>query len=287
MWRVWIASLLMLPAGCGARSDGELLKSGGGQQSMTLSAGGSLPSKADPNAAPHAIPVVISLQVYHLTAPFGAISGNDEFWKRIDEDRIDVATRDLLLKNGLRVGIGRNVDWPYYKGLMGKYPSSRSIPIHTEVGKEGNIELPMRTNIPEQNIFGLDDKNVDWGRTFEKCDDLLGISFVASTHNPGLTIVKVCPIVHSLKREFHVSVMNNEEVQIDFNQPSYLYDMRLEAMVPLNDFLIVAPSRRAAVSTSLGGTFLVTEGKTEPIEHVLVIVPSAFRIDDPATGDGK
>lgn len=256
---------------------------------MSVSGAGSIAAaaKADPHGARRLMPVVIAMDVYHLTVPAGAISRNEEFWKRVDEDRIDIGIHDLLLKNGIRIGVGRDSDWSYFKGLLGKYPSARSARGRTEAGKEGYVELAMKTAVPEQVIFGLDDRDQDWGRRFEKCDDLLGISFIASTHNPGEATVKVCPIVRGIRRYYRVSVFN-EETQFELTQPEHLYDMRIEARLPLNDFLIVAPSDEAArMSASMGHTFFITEGHAEPIEHCLVIVPRAYRTDDPTTQPGR
>ncbi|HEY2588591.1 MAG TPA: hypothetical protein VGI81_22810 [Tepidisphaeraceae bacterium] len=292
-----LAFAVTLLAGCAANhpaskaapvaaDDG--LRSASGHSSMSVSNAGALASvvKPDPKGARKIMPVVIALDVYHLTVPAGAISRNDEFWKRVDEDRVDIGVHDLLLKNGIRIGVGRDQEWPYFKGLLGAYPSSRSARGRTEPGKEGYIEIAMKTKVPEQVIFGLDDQGHDWGRRFELCDDLLGISFIASTHNPGEATVKVCPIVRGLRRYFRTTIYN-EESQFELTQPEHLYDMRLEARLPLNDFLIVAPSTDAKTSTSMGNVFLTTEGHAEPVEHCLVIVPRAYRTDEPTAPDGK
>jgi hypothetical protein len=291
MIRLALVLATMVLASCTARpapvDDG--LRMAFGQASGTVSGAGSLAAalNPDPHGARRLPPVVIAMDVYHLTVPAGAISRNDDFWKRVDEDRIDIGIHDLLLKNGIRIGIGHDADWAYFKGLLGRYPSARSARGRTDAGKEGYVELPMKTGVPEQVIFGLDDHDQDWGRRFEKCDDLLGISFIASTHNPGQATVKVCPIVRGIRRYYRTTVYN-EEIQFELTQPEHLYDMRIEARLPLNDFLIVAPSEAAAHNVdSMGHTFLITEGQAEPIEHCLVMVPRAYRIDEPATQPGR
>jgi len=287
MTRVGWAILATLASGCAAPAAGPVKGSGQGSSSIELRGSGSIvtPPKPDPVAARHAIPTALILDVYHLTVPAGAVSRNDEFWKHVDESRIDVATYDLLFKNGVRVGLARDIDWGYFKGLLGQYPSARQQQVRTEPGKLGYFELPIRTGVPYQNLFWLDDRDGLVARTFERCDDLLAVSFEASTHRPGEAFVKLCPLVRGLRRQFHVSVMNNEEIEIDQKHPEQLYDLRLESVIPLNDFLIVGPSRQAKLPTSIGNTFLVTDGKTEPTEHVLVIVPRVFRIDDPALAE--
>jgi len=287
MKRLAIVALGALLAGCAASSRGVTLKraTGRGPVPMMSTAGGGPAAANDGNVVRHQIPVVILLDVYQLAVPSRAISQNDEFWKRVDETRVDVGIHDLLDKNGIRIGLGRDLDWRYFKGLLGKYPSSRMSQGRTPPGKEGYVELPMRTGVAEQTIFGLDDQGQVWGRSFERCDDLLGVSFIASTHHPGDVIVKVCPIVRGLRRYYRVSAITNEETQIELVHPEHLYNMRLEAVIPLNDFLIVAPSKQARLSTSMGQTFLMIEGKAEPVERVLVIVPRAFRTDDPTTAE--
>jgi hypothetical protein len=293
MIRLSLLLIAIVLVGCAAHpapapaDDG--LRTGFGHSSATVSGAGSnaLVKAPDPHGAKRLMPVVIAMDVYHLTVPANAISRNEEFWKRVDEDRIDIGIHDLLLKNGIRIGVGRDADWSYFKGLLGRYPSARSARGRTEAGKEGYVELEMKTGVSEQVIFGLDDHDQDWGRRFEKCDDVLGISFIASTHNPGEATVKVCPIVRGIRRYYRTTIYN-EEMQFELTQPEHLYDMRIEARLPLNDFLIVAPSEAAARNTdSMGHTFLITEGQAEPIEHCLVIVPRAYRTDDPTTPPGR
>ncbi|HXE55842.1 MAG TPA: hypothetical protein VN541_22650 [Tepidisphaeraceae bacterium] len=294
MSRLWMSCIAVLLAGCGPTpppptASPNPLGSGGASLSRSLTSGGSVAPIVKPDlAGPRPlIPVVVTLDIYEITAPFGAVSRNDEFWKKVDEDAIDIGTHDLLLKNGIRIGIGRDGDWPWFKGLLGKFPSTHQTPVHTPPGKEGSFELSMKSGVQEQNIFGLDDHGDDWGRRFEKCNDLMAISFIASPHNPGATIVKLCPKIVGMRRFFHVSILNNEEAQVEPAHPETLYDMRMEALVPLHDFLIVAPSRLASISTSLGATFLVDDGKAEPVERVLIIVPRAYRLDDPTAGQSR
>src|SRR5665213_2846858 len=259
MQRCFVIALLLLAAsGCGPRPDNTIHR-GSGQSSISVTAGGAIaqpPPKQDPSA-PKKIPhLVVILDIYHFTAPIGAISQNQEFWKHVDEDMLDVGVHDLLLKNGFRTGIAHDRDWTYFKGLLAKYPSIRQTPLRSDPGKQGFFEMPMRTDVAEQSIFGIDDRGIDWGRRFEECDDILTVSYFAATHNPEQTIVKVCPMVRSTRQSLSVSVLNNDSMKIERKHPEHLYDLRMEASIPMNDFLIVAPSPDAsALSTSLGSTF--------------------------------
>jgi len=283
MRRTVTTTLILLVAGCASSTPSaqqEALKRGGAHSSLSIRSGGAI---APDLGAPRKVPQLVTLlDVYELTVPVGAISGNDEFWKRVDEDQVDVTAHDVLLKNGVRFGIAHDRDWSYFKGLMGGHPEAMCKRMTSDIGKEGYLELPVRTGVLEQSLFYIDDKGVDWGRRFEKCDDLLGISFVLSPHHVGETYVRACPIVRSLREIFNVTVLNTEQSHIEEKHIEHLYDMRLEAVVPMNDFLIIAPSKQAAaLTTSIGSTFLVSDGNTAPIEHVLIAVPRTFRSDEP------
>jgi hypothetical protein len=78
--------------------------------------------------------------------------------------------------------------------------------------------------------------------------------------------------VRSNRRKFEVSV-TNEEREYDYVKPERLYDLNLCADIPMDGFLVVAPSTLARFSSNLGSTFLVEDRATEQVEHVLLMVP--------------
>src|SRR5690348_11604391 len=59
------------------------------------------------------VPLIVYMDVNRIKVPFGTISANEAFWKRIDENVVDVATYDTLYRNGLRVGVAPGAEWPY------------------------------------------------------------------------------------------------------------------------------------------------------------------------------
>jgi hypothetical protein len=92
----------------------------------------------------------------------------------------------------------------------------------------------------------------------------------------------MCPLVRSNRRKFEVSV-TNEEREYDYVKPERLYDLNLCADIPLDGFLVVAPSTLAKFTSNLGSTFLVEGRETEQVEHVLLMVPRRTKTQ-PASG---
>jgi hypothetical protein len=223
---------------------------------------------------PHS--AVVHLDVYQMSVPRGAVSRSDEFWKHVEEGQIDPATYDLLLKNGVRVGIARDSDWAdYFRDIFDRN-NAKSIPGSILATGAGSLELPMKKNVRSQDIIYLDDRNELYGRTYEKCENLLGVSFWPEKRQLGALHITLAPVVRATRSHPEFTVRNEERVLVEV-RPEFLYDLNLTTTIPPDSFLVVAPSLEGRWPTSLGSTFLTTDDETEQKEQVLVFVPRTVR----------
>ena len=211
------------------------------------------------------------LDVYQLTLPLGAVSRSEEFWKRVDEQGVDIGTYDLLQKNGFRVGVAPASEWPYFRGILEQYPAVTKKTTVT-AGESGALELLMKKGVGSQYLFYLTDDNRLLGRTYDRCDNLVSVTFQPAPRKPGQVRVTLCPLVRTVRGEFQISVTNDER-EYEFVRPERLYDLNLCCDVPVNGFLVVAPSMMARWQATLGNAFLVEGGAAERFEHVLLMVP--------------
>src|SRR4051812_29717255 len=214
---------------------------------------------------------VQQLDIYQIVVPMGAVSRSDEFWKRVDEQTVDIATYDLLLKNGMRVGIANNSEWPYFKAIIDQHPT-KSRQCSAAGGDGGAVEMVLKEKINFENVFYLNDTNQVFGRTYEHCENAVGISYQPAPRKPGTVRISVCPLVRSLRKHFEVT-FRNEEREIQYVAPENLYDLNLITDVPLDGFLVIAPSDHARIPSSLGSSFLVGGNISERFEQVLLLVP--------------
>ncbi len=206
-----------------------------------------------------------------MKVPAGAVSRNDEFWKRVDEQRVDAATYDLLLKNGLRVGIALNDDWDYFRDILEANHAEASVGTARAEGS-GAVELSVKKGITVEDVFYLSDTNELKGRTYEQCENLLGVTFWSEPRHPEQTRVSVSPLVRSYRTRLEYSVLN-EERRIREVRPEHLYDLNLRAIIPANSFMVISPSSQGEWPTSMGNQFFRTDGASERSEIVLVMVP--------------
>jgi len=233
--------------------------------------------KIDHQIAREDVDIVMQLDIYTLTVPFGAVSSDTRFWKHVDEDHIDLATHALLLSNGLRYGIGPTSEWDYFKGLIERYGATAQKGSVAPV-KKGSLELPMRKNIAEQDIFYLNEHQHLYGRSYEQCENLLSLTFEPTPRHAGDARLEICALVRGLRKQYQVTILN-EAREIELKYPEYLYDLRLRQDIVMDHFLILGPSPVATLPDCLGHTFFVRPNGPEPVETILLMVPRPYRVN--------
>jgi hypothetical protein len=229
-------------------------------------------------AAAAQAPVQLQIDLYHLSVPFGTVSGNEAFWKRVDEQAVDVATYDLLLKNGVRVGVAPVAEWERFRRVIEDHPAVTKS--NTMVGATGkSIELPVRKEMRWQNIFYFNADNRIVARTFDDSENLITMTLQSAPRKPDTMRIALCPMVRGTRKKLEYSVMNNELGEVAYVAPERLYDLNLRADVDSHSFLVVAPSAAATWPTSIGNSFFVTDGPAERMETVLLIVPRTVKFE--------
>lgn len=243
------------------------------------------PAAVDPDAPRDPQPVVelvFHVDVYHLTVPAGAVSGSPDFWSRLNEQILDASTYDVLQRNGLRVGEASFADWPFFRGLIEQHPGT--VAQAQAVAKEvKNLELEMKSDVQFQDIFYYDARNQLVGRSYERCDNVIAVSFQPTPRKPGFLRLTLAPVVRGQRKRLEYSTINNELGDVQFVSPETFYDCNLRLDVPLQSFIVLGPSPEAASATSIGAAFLLKDGPSQREEQVLIIVPRPYRVGDRPT----
>ena len=229
-------------------------------------------------ASAAAAPVGMRVDLYQLQVPLGAVSRNEKFWKRVDEHCVDPGTYDLLYKNGIRVGQAPIADWDYFRQVMEQYPAvAKQSSLVAGEGKA--VELSVRKGMPSQDIWYYNADNVLEGKTFDACENIIALTFQPAPRHAGAMRVALCPTVRNTQKRLQYSA-NNNEVEVTYAAPQRMYDLNLKTDVPIENFLIVAPSSDAARRTSIGNGFFITTGTAERLENVLLIIPRSMRVEE-------
>ncbi|MBV8782042.1 MAG: hypothetical protein JO353_11650, partial [Phycisphaerae bacterium] len=213
---------------------------------------------------------VFRIDAYQFSVPIGTIGRDESFWKRIDEQCVDVATYDLLFKNGLRIGVAPMSEFDGIKKHLDTDTSCKKITVNGAAGRK--VQLETRKDLVAQTIFYFDGDNNAVGRSFDRSTNLIDLSFEATPRQPGSIRVSLAPEVRANRAQLEYSLLN-EEREFQFVEPETFYDLNCRADIPRDSFLILTPSTDADRLTSMGHAFLTTDTSPQRTEQVIVLVP--------------
>lgn len=238
---------------------------------------------ADPNHdaskdAPPPVRELFRIDVYQFTVPLGSLGRNETLWTRMDEQCVDVGTYDLLFKNGLRVGVAPMSEFDGIRKNIAADAARRAFSVTGTIAKQ--VQLETRKDLIEETIFHFDPSNQPIGRTYERCTNLLNLSFEPTPRKPGSVRVQLCPMVRSSRTHLEFSLLNDER-EIEWVSPEAMYDLNLRVDIAPDSFFILAPSAAADRLTSVGHAFLTEDGSTQRLEQVIVLIPRPMNADDP------
>lgn len=275
--RSWIVPInviaLMLATGCGGdgnrASEPATPASGGRVMSM---AQGAQPAPPDaPRDAAPAQSITFQVEVYRVLVPFGTFTGNEAFWKRMDEQCVDAFHNDLLNRNGIRVGQAPLSELKFFRKFMEEKPVISKMT--TTATEAPLVELEMRTDLPEQTIaFYNPDLRV---RDYDASSNVFNLSFQPTPRDPGSLRLTLAPMIRSHRKHFQFTQLNNE-TELQYLSPETFYDLNLRVDIPKDRFFIVMPSSDARSETSVGRAFLTKDGPLDRLEQILLIIPRAM-----------
>ncbi len=217
------------------------------------------------------------LLVYRITVPAGSISLSSDFWKHVDEHAVDIPTYEMLYKNGVRVGVAAASEWDYFKEILDKQPAKTQPGAFSGLAAR-DIDLEMKLKVPYQDLFYVDNSGELIGRSFDRCDNLLRVAFQPAPRKPGTVRLGICPVVRSMREKLVATGdATFNPVPFKWVHPEQFYELNLAADIPLESFLVVAPSPEGKWPSSLGNTFLINDGRTDQTETLMVFRPITYR----------
>ncbi len=231
-----------------------------------------------PQDAPADLKLVYSVELWEMLLPRNSISTDEAFWKRVNENAIDLSPYTIMLKNGVRVG-----SLPIQElSVLQKLVDDRKASMTRIAGLAGKfIEIPVASNVPGQTIFYFNRSNQLIGRSYDRCDNLFYFSFESTPRQQEQIRLVLTPAVRGLQKKLQFSLVPGRlEREIEFKAEEVRYDASLNLDLPLSRVLVVAPSVEARDETSIGATFLLKDTPTEQLERLIVVIPRAFKRND-------
>jgi hypothetical protein len=228
-------------------------------------------------------PLIFHVRIFLFPVPEGTFSGNEEFWKRIDEQCFDVGTTDLLYKNGVRVGRAPMSELASFGNYMEGVLPLQDIQIPA---LQGGTQIDMRLNLMQQTIVQINKQNIAVGQSYEASDNILNVSFEPAPRKPKQVRLTVAPMVRAQRKMLHYTTQNGEQ-EIAYDNPEYLLDLNFKVDLEEDRFLVVTPSPDASRTSSVGHAFFKKETATEQKEQVMIIMSEPVELPPPTQQQAK
>ncbi len=283
MTKLWASILVLIVAGCAGKSRAPTTTAAPDaaalEQRERIAAYASESRRGNIAKGRNAdAPIRMRLDVYVLTVPYGMVSRNEEFWRRVNEQAVDVATYDLLIKNGVRVGEAPIAEYERFRQTIEEQPGSHRVA--SLVQSEGkDVDLEIRKEVPSQLIWHFNGVNELIGTSFDRCENYVTLSYQPAPRKRGTIRIVLCPVVKEHRKRLEW-LAGNKEQEVAFTQPRRYYDVNLRADVAVDSFLVVAPSAEATWPGSIGNRFFVQDGAAEQMENVLLLVPRQVTVTE-------
>jgi hypothetical protein len=225
---------------------------------------------------------IIHVRMYQISVPYGSIIRSNEFWKLVDEDAVDVATYDLLYRNGIRVGRGHASDAQSFASILDKESNRSTFTDFYNISGGGNNIVPMNPEDPsreidEESMFIFDSHGLS-GRSYAHCQNRFLISFLWEPHTVNTVRVNICPTVEVVRyrADWWLSDYPKENPALN---TEHIYDLGLRADLGPDDLLIIGATPAAADAHRVGNLFLTRDEPTQRTEQILILSrkPLIFR----------
>jgi len=238
------------------------------------------PLPESPRDARPALDLLYSVEIWEIELPRDSVTTDETFWKRVDEQSVDLSTYDQLFKNGIRVGQLPMGELGEIRKLIEERKGKR-----TQIqGLEGKqVVIPIRSDVPRQVLFYVDRANNLIGRSYDRSENYFAFSFETTPRNPDRIRIALTPTVRAYdKKPQYTTTGGKADRELKFVAEESHYDTNLRTDLGLNSALIIAPSVEARFNSTLGNAFLIVRTPSEELERLIVIIPRAFKRDESA-----
>ena len=227
----------------------------------------------------------VFLRIVTFEVPAGAASASEQIWSYLDEESIGVQQGVSLARNGIRMGIGREKDWPDLARIL-KQMTGRRVRQTTVTALPGvPVPLELKRKQPGQTIFTFYEDLTLSGADYPAGDNLLTIACTLDEDDPTIVRLTGLPQIRSTYRK--PTVLNRPGEPMIVERP-VIYDLpslMFQVTVASRDFLVIGPNSQSQRRCSAGRSFLVAQKDGVPFETVQLLVPEVFETSTKAAPD--
>lgn len=243
---------------------------------------------ATPDAAPRRAVILqsIDFRILRIRAPLGTFSKSGKIWNPLDEELVSAQMRQLLQKNGLRMGLGKAESWPQIKAILDAEQVDvvdRHKVVYNGLPLIIDVEYPPR----DQTMFLYRPDGTMAGATFPRSTSVLRVEYGVLTTEAGTVMVDVMPEIRLTPVDTSPAFDLNWPQPPPIEPPSRPFrELAVRMTIRPGEFLTVGPSDAVQKGYLPGSLLLCDEVEGHRFEALYVITPRVVSANGDA-GAGK
>jgi hypothetical protein len=226
---------------------------------------------------PTAYRLIVSMRTHTVLLPVGALDRDEDLWPLLDRDAVGMRTRQVLERNGFRVGSGRPEMLErineVFKRLNAISEPELSVSMIT-----GSPAFVTTARHPKgQTIFLALPDGGDSGRSFPASTNLIRVACRIDPPKLSDVVFDVVPEVRYGRRRRRWRPVPGGIEELPSYNSRLLIPLRFQVPLRKEHFFVIGPSPRADVKLSAGHQFLRRVKDNKRYDVLLVFVFAVVR----------
>lgn len=215
--------------------------------------------------------LLIRMHLDTIEVPVGTISGSEELWSYLDEERL--SSGGSMGRNGLRVAVGKQSLWPDVSKILIRL-TGRHIQESTGIAIPGSPYcVVLKPAQPTQLIFLSNADRTLQGQDFPPGENQLRLLCTLNQDDPTQVMISAVPQVASTQHQWHV-VQHEAGPSMELSSQIFGFSpLAFQTIVSSKDFIVIGPGPEARRPYTVGHHFMVREKDGVEFETVLVLIP--------------
>lgn len=216
---------------------------------------------------------------YHLMSievPIGTVSGSEELWSYLDEEKVSVERSTVLGRNGLRIGLAKANHWEDLRKILVRM-TGRALTESTAMTLPGSVyPVTLKTGQAVQTIFVSHEDRTLSGSDYPAGDNAIVLSCTLNQDDPSMVMLTGVPQIRTAERQWQIvsegGHMSMVAAPVVFSFEPLTFRLPLTS----KDVIILGPGGEARRPFSLGKHFLIRQREGIDFETVIVLIPEVL-----------
>ncbi len=228
-----------------------------------------VPSTASPTVA-----LETYVQVWRFRVPDGRISTTEQLWDHLDESIVAPRQSVLLMRNGIRVGVGRVASWPAVRAVLVLHEPevAASTPV---VAGDGPWSLELADISDGTPLFYFDSQDRLRGARHAAGKLCLRMEHLLDLDNLAMLTLRAVPEIR--REDPLVRPRMRLAAEPAGNPPELFSALTFTMTVPPEHFIVIGPGPASRMPHLVGSRLFKSAENGADFENVYCIVPKILR----------